>query len=189
MNQDHILKIFRDSGAFLEGHFILTSGLHSSHYIQCAKLFEDPNVAASLVNELAAAHRSKGIEWIVGPAMGGILLAYELARALGARNAFTERVDGKMALRRNFVVPPKSRVLVAEDVLTTGGSAVEVANLLQSGGAEVVGIAALVDRGNRELPFPKSSLLSLKLEAVPAESCALCKSGKPITKPGSRPST
>src|ERR1700687_5357772 len=122
MTQETILKIFKDSGAFLEGHFLLSSGLHSAHYIQCARLFEYPAVADILTDELARHYTSNPPDWVVGPAMGGILLSYELARKLKARNAFTERVDGKMVLRRGFLIPPQSTVLVAEDVLTTGGS-------------------------------------------------------------------
>jgi len=189
MTQEQILQIFKETGAFLEGHFLLTSGLHSGHYIQCARVLEDPRKTEVLSVELAREIPEKNVDWVVGPALGGILLAYELSRAFKAKNAFTERVDGAMLLRRNFSIPPGSRVLVCEDVLTTGGSAVEVAKLIESLGAKVVGIAALVNRSGVVLPYPTASLLKLSISNYTIETCPLCKEGKPITKPGSRSSS
>lgn len=186
MTQETWLKRFKEAGAFLEGHFLLSSGLHSSHYIQCALLFEDPKLGEALAKELASFYKDNPPGWVVGPAMGGILLAYELARQLKAKNAFTERVDGKMLLRRGFVIPAGSKVVVAEDVLTTGGSVLEVARCLEAQGAKILGVAALVDRTGAELPYPKHPLVSLQLTAHPPDQCRLCLEGKPLVKPGSR---
>ncbi len=186
MNQDEVLKVFRDSGAFLEGHFLLSSGLHSGQYVQCARLFENPQVAEKLVKDLAARVASLQVDWVIGPAMGGILFAYALARELKVRNAFTERVSGAMTLRRGFEIPTGSKALIAEDVLTTGGSALEVARYLESREVKVMGITALVDRGGKPLTYPTYSLLKLKLETATQETCSLCQQGKPVTKPGSR---
>jgi len=188
MTQEQILKIFKETGAFLEGHFQLTSGLHSGHYIQCARILEDSRVTETMAGELAGKISTKKIDWVVGPALGGILLAYELSRSLKAKNAFTERVDGAMTLRRNFFIPPGSQVLVCEDVLTTGGSALEVAKLIESLGAIVTGIASLVNRSGVTLPYPTTSLLNLSISNYTPETCPMCKEGKPVTKPGSRPS-
>lgn len=186
MTQDDLYRIFEKSGAILSGHFLLSSGLHSPHYVQCARLFEDPGLAEPTARELASLFQGEKVEWVVGPALGGILLAYELARIMKARAAFTERVEGRMALRRGFSIPPRSLVLVAEDVLTTGGSALEAARCLEAMNAKVMGIAALVDRAGAILPYPVKTLLSLKLEAIRPEECSLCARAIPVIKPGSR---
>lgn len=186
-----MLDLFKQKGAVLEGHFLLSSGLHSSHYIQCARMFEDPKIAEQITKALVAQlpPEARQIDWVIGPAMGGILFAYELARHLKAQNAFTERDNGKMILRRGFSVPPHSRILIAEDVLTTGGSSLEVAQVLESLQAKIIGVAALVDRGTARLPYPTHALLKLQLANMKPEECALCKQGKPLVKPGSRRSS
>lgn len=189
MTQEEILKIFKKTGAFLEGHFLLTSGLHSGQYIQCARILEDPEITEMFAQELVKIAKPEKVDWVVGPAMGGILLAYELSRALNCKNAFTERVDGAMALRRNFSIPQGSRVLVCEDVFTTGGSALEVAKLVEANGAKVVGIVSLVNRSGVKFPYPAASLLNLTISNYESENCPFCKEGKPVTKPGSRPKT
>jgi orotate phosphoribosyltransferase len=181
-----ILTLFQERRAVLEGHFLLTSGLHSSHYVQCAKIFEDPEIAARVVKELIKTFDNNQFSWVVGPAVGGILLAYELAKQLKIKTVYTERENGKMSLRRGFFIPPESKVLIAEDVLTTGGSVLEVADLLTKQEIEVVGVAALVNRGNVHLPYPAHWLLTLDLPAYSSEECPLCKEEKNLVKPGSR---
>ncbi|MCL4513930.1 MAG: orotate phosphoribosyltransferase [Candidatus Eremiobacteraeota bacterium] len=181
-----ILILFQEKKAVLEGHFLLTSGLHSSYYIQCAKIFEDPETAAKIVKELIKIFDNKEISYIVGPAVGGILLAYELAKQLKTKTVYTERENGKMSLRRGFFIPPGSKVLIAEDVLTTGGSVLEVADLLTKQGIEVLGVAALVNRGNVHLPYPAYWLLTLDLPAYSPDNCPLCREDKALVKPGSR---
>lgn len=180
------MEVFQQTGAILEGHFLLSSGLHSDHYVQCARIFEDPALAEQVVADLAVPLAGVKIDWVVGPALGGVLMAYELARKLRARNAFTERVDGKMTLRRGFFIPPASSVVVAEDVLTTGGSVLEAARALEESGIKIAGIAALVNRSNVKLPYPTHALLAMNLVTYKPEECPLCKEGKQIDKPGSR---
>ncbi|GAG11281.1 unnamed protein product, partial [marine sediment metagenome] len=140
------LKVFQDAGALLEGHFLLSSGLHSGQYLQCALLLRYPSRARKLCSKLAANFRGKRIEAVVGPAYGGIIVAYELARALGARALFTERKDGRMQLRRGFKIKQGERILVAEDVVTTGGSVKELLRAIRPYKPKIVAIAALIDR-------------------------------------------
>jgi orotate phosphoribosyltransferase len=187
--EQEVLEIFRKVGALLEGHFLLTSGLHSLAYVQCARLLQYPHLAARVVVPLVEEFRSRDVEVVVGPALGAIPLVYELARQLGSRAIWAERVDGRLALRRSFAVGRNERVLVAEDVVTTGGSVREVVDLVRSVGAEVVGVAALVDRtGGRDPGFgvPFAAVLRLDLETYPPEACPLCLQGLPVEKPGSR---
>ncbi|MFH1857909.1 MAG: orotate phosphoribosyltransferase [Candidatus Omnitrophota bacterium] len=187
MSQD-ILKQFEEAGAFLSGHFELSSGRHSDRYLQCALLLQDPERAEKLCKALAGRFRGKGTSVVIGPALGGVLVAYEVARALGARSLFAERVDGALQLRRNFKIQEKEKVLVVEDVVTTGGSTQELVSLVRSEGAEVIGVGALVDRSGGEVQYgaPFESLLALKVESYSKETCPLCKQGIPFTKPGSR---
>jgi orotate phosphoribosyltransferase len=184
-----ILKAFGDVEALLEGHFLLSSGLHSSRYLQCALVLQDPPLAERLCKALAAKLSDTGAETVIGPALGGIVVAYELARALGIRGIFAERKDAEMQLRRGFKVRKGERVLLAEDVVTTGRSLKEVIAVLGDMGTEVVGVASLIDRtGNRDPGFgvPLVSLLSVDVPTWSPEQCPLCADGVPLVKPGSR---
>jgi orotate phosphoribosyltransferase len=188
LEKEKILDIFRETGVMREGHFLLTSGRHSNRYMQCAKLFEHPGYSELLCGELAGRFSDFNVDLVVGPAVGGIIISYEVARALGVRTIFAERENGAMTLRRGFTVAPGSRVLVVEDVITTGGSVKEVADLMTSMGAIVVGIGVIVDRsaGKAELGYPVEAILSMEVESFSAEDCPLCKEGLPFVKPGSR---
>ncbi len=186
MTMEEILKIFQDSDALLEGHFLLTSGKHSNRYIQCAQVLKNPKSTETLVSELAKKLTGK-YDLVVGPAMGGVIVAYEMGRQLGVSALFTERENGKMTLRRGFEIPPQSRVLVVEDVITTGGSVKEVVELVEDAGGIVSDVAVLVDRssGNHALQAPPISLVKLQVETYAPEACPLCKDSRPV-KPGSR---
>ncbi len=188
MNKEQIMKIFKDSGALTEGHFLLTSGRHSSKYIQCAKVFQYPQYAQQLTKELALYFKDKEVDIVIGPAIGGIILAYEMARCLNAKSIFSEREDGVMQLRRGFSIPKGSRVLVVEDVVTTGGSVREVIELVSRLEGDIVGVGSLVDRSNGKTDFGVKfhSLLTLNIESYDADACPLCKQNIPIIKPGSR---
>ena len=186
------MKIFERCNAFHKGHFKLSSGLHSEYYLQCALVLADPKIAAKLCKELAKKFSSGGkgkkIDVVIGPAIGGITAAYEVARALGAKGIFSEREEGKMALRRGFKLRPGEKVLVIEDVTTTGGSAQEVVELAKSRGAKVMGVGAIIDRSGGKAKFgvPFKSLAKLDIKTFQPHDCPLCKAGKPIIKPGSR---
>lgn len=183
-----LLDEFRAAGAVLTGHFLLSSGLHSDTYVQCAKILERPEVSERLCRALAAKWTAAEPDVVAGPAYGGILVAYELARHLKARAIFFERVDGKFELRRGFEIAKGDRVLVAEDVVTTGGSAAEVVERVKALGGEVVGVAAFIDRGvGKAFQEDLRALLSLSPPVWMAEECPLCRQGHTIVKPGSRP--
>ena len=190
---ESMLQVFKDTGAYLQGHFRLTSGLHSPEYMQCALVLQHPQYAEMLGRGLAAKLRDiepmRNIDVVVSPAMGGLMIGHEVARALHARHVFTERVDGKMTLRRGFSVKPGETAVVVEDVITTGGSSLEVVNLLKSAGVQVIGAASIVDRsgGRADLSVPRVSLLTMHIVAYNPESCPLCLQGLPVVKPGSRP--
>jgi orotate phosphoribosyltransferase len=187
MTKQEILKILRDHSALLEGHFILSSGLHSDRYIQCALVLQHPKVAERLGTELAAKLGHLGARVVAAPALGGVIVAHEVARALGVRAIFTERQNGVMALRRGFHLEPGEPALVVEDVITTGGSTRETMACVEQAGGNVVGAGALVDRsGGAELGLPKASLLTIKVQNYDPKDCPLCKSGTPAVKPGSR---
>ncbi len=183
-----VLKIFQDSGALLKGHFLLSSGLHSSQYLQCARVLENPQIAEQLCKVLACDFKNDNVSAVVGPAMGGIILAYELARALSARALFTERESGKMSLRRGFSLSAQDKVLVAEDVITTGDSVKEVIEAVKASGAEVIAVAALADRSQGKVDFGARcvSLLKLAIENYSPKECPLCKERVALVKPGSR---
>ncbi len=174
--------------ALQNGHFRLTSGLHSEVYIQCAKLFEHPKESAELCSLLVKDFLHFGVQTVVGPAIGGIILAYEVARTLGVRNIFAERENGKMTLRRGFSVSSGEKVLVVEDVVTTGGSVKEVLGLLRAAGAEIIGVSSIVDRSNGIVDFgvPFFPLMTMKVTNWEEKDCPLCKAGQLIVKPGSR---
>jgi len=188
MTNEDILKIFEKSGGILKGHFRLTSGRHSNQYMQCAKLFVNPEDSEMLCSELAKKINHLRIDLVASPAVGGIIMGYVMAKHLNALNVFTERVDGKMELRRGFSVEKGLRVLVVEDVVTTGGSVKEVIELLENMGAEVVAVASIVDRSNGKVDFgkPYYALLSMDIPSFEESECPLCKQGLPVEKPGSR---
>jgi len=188
MTKQEVLKSFEKTGGILKGHFLLTSGRHSDTYMQCAKLFVDSAESEKLCAALAARLEKYNAEFVVAPAVGGILMGYEVSRALKVKNVFAERVDGKFALRRGFEIPKNTKVIVVEDVVTTGGSAKEVVALLQESGLKVEAVASLVDRSNGKVDFgiPFEALLSLEVVSHEAENCPLCKLGVPVYKPGSR---
>ena len=178
--------------ALLRGHFRLSSGLHSDTYVQCARYLRRPELAATAAAALAAQIQAAGLrpDVVVGPAMGGVVIGYELARQLGVPGIFTERdADGQMTLRRGFSIEPGEKVIIAEDVVTTGKSTLEVAKVLRSMGAKVLAVASLIDRtgGNGGLDFPHFALLPVVAATFAPESCPLCAAGVPVVKPGSRP--
>lgn len=190
MTQERAMQIFREAGVLLEGHFKLTSGRHSNRYLQCAKLFRNAKYSEELCGALAEKYKNDGIEVVIGPAMGAVQMAYEVSRALQCENFFTERgEDGKMTLRRGFAVKPGQKVLVVEDVVTTGGSVREVIDLVKEAGGVVVGVGSIVDRTGGKIDFgvPFQSVVSVEVESWEAEDCPLCKAGAPAPeKPGSR---
>jgi orotate phosphoribosyltransferase len=183
-----IISIFEKTGALLTGHFQLSSGLHSNQYFQCAKVLQYPDHAAALGEDLADLFRGERIDCVIGPALGGIIIAWEVARALGARGFFAERVNGAMQLRRGFSVGAGERVLVVEDVITTGGSAGEVVACLRDQ-CSVAAVASIVDRSSAPPSFgvPYKSLLKMEAKTFDPKACPLCEAGKPVDKPGSRP--
>lgn len=190
MTQDRAMEIFREAGVLLEGHFLLTSGRHSNRYLQCAKIFRNPKYSEEICAALAGYFRGDGVDVVIGPAMGAVQMAYEVSRALGCENFFTERgADGKMTLRRGFSVEPGQRVLVVEDVVTTGGSVREVIDLVSAAGGNVIGVGSVVDRtaGTIDFGVPFHAVVSLRVESWEAADCPLCKAGASApVKPGSR---
>jgi len=188
MTENEILKIFREHSALLEGHFVLSSGLHSDRYIQCALVLQHPRVAEQLCSEIAAKLRHLNAQAVAAPALGGILVAHEVARALGVRALFTERHEGAMTLRRGFSFAPGEPTIVVEDVITTGLSTRETMRCVEQAGGKVVGVGALIDRsgGAADLGLPKAALLTLTIQNYNPTECPLCKSGTPAVKPGSR---
>lgn len=189
IQKERVLEIFAQAQVLLEGHFLLTSGKHSNRYLQCARVFQYPDYAEELCKALAESFAGEKIDLCVGPALGGVVIAYETARSLGVRGLFTEREkDGTMALRRGFVIQPGQRVLVLEDVVTTGGSVKEVIELLRGMGAEIVGVGAIVDRSGGQADFgvPFKSTIQLDVESYDPADCPLCQQGIPAEKPGSR---
>jgi orotate phosphoribosyltransferase len=188
LTQAESIQLFTQCGALLHGHFRLTSGRHSDQYMQCAQALKDPVTTTALCQSLAESFRDDKVELVVGPAMGGILVAYELARQLGVEGIFCERENGQMALRRNFTILPGQRVLVCEDVVTTGGSVQEVIAVIRAAGGEVVGVALLVDRSNGQVNFgvKQAAALTMDITSWEADQCPLCREGSPAVKPGSR---
>lgn len=188
MRPSEVMRLFQGCGAWLEGHFVLSSGLHSREYLQCALILQHSTLASRVCQALAERFIGDEVTCVIGPALGGILVSYETARQLGARALFAERVDGRLQLRRNFRIGPQDRVLVVEDVVTTGGSAEELIRLLEDTGATVIGVGALIDRSNGWASFDVKfhALLSVEAKTFQADACPLCKEGVPVTKPGSR---
>jgi orotate phosphoribosyltransferase len=185
---DSVLDRFRRVGAFLEGHFRLTSGLHSPGFMQCALVLAHPRDAEALGAELADRVRSLSPSVVLSPALGGIVIGQEVGRALGVRALFAERQDGVLMLRRGFTLGPQDRVLVVEDVVTTGKSTRETIDVARAAGADVVGAAAIIDRsgGEQNLDIPFHALATVSLPTYQPESCPLCAAGQPVVKPGSR---
>jgi orotate phosphoribosyltransferase len=188
MTEAEVLSVFRRSGALLEGHFRLSSGLHSPGYLQCALVLQHPREAEALGAALGNLVRSLGAVTVLSPALGGIVIGQEVGRALGVRAIFAERQDGALSLRRGFVLDPGERVLVVEDVVTTGGSTRETMDVARAAGAEVVGACAIVDRsgGKQGLDVPFHALLPMAVTTYQPDDCPLCKAGSPVVKPGSR---
>ena len=188
MTQTEVLEVFRRSGALLEGHFRLTSGLHSPGFMQCALVLQHPDVAESLGRALAECTRELAPNVVVSPAIGGIVIGQEVGRALGVRAMFVERQNGAMTLRRGFTITDLDRILVVEDVLTTGGSTRETIEVARSAAGRVVGAAAIVNRSGGALSFdvPYRALLDYPLATYQPDVCPLCAQGVPVTKPGSR---
>ena len=188
MENKMVLDILKECESLLEGHFLLTSGKHSNRYCQCAKLLQYPSRAAKVMELVAEQVQNLGVTAVVGPAMGGIVPAYELARQLGVRGIFTERVDGAMQLRRGFTLNENDRVLICEDVVTTGKSTMETVEVIALTGAKVVGLCCLVDRRapGVELPLPLYAATSLAVQTFEPENCPLCEQKLPVEKPGSR---
>ena len=180
--------LLRETGALLEGHFRLSSGLHSNRYVQCAKLLEDPRHADALGEELAAAIRDLSPARIVAPALGGLVIGYTVARALGVPMIFTERKEGEMSLRRGFGIPAGDRVVIVEDVVTTGKSTRETAAVVEQNGGVVAGFASILNRSGKSNPFdaPYRSLMEMALETWQPDACPLCAAGLPLDSPGSR---
>jgi orotate phosphoribosyltransferase len=193
LDNDSLLKLFEEREALLQGHFQLSSGLHSPRYLQCARVLMDPALATRLGRALAERLRplvgADAPRAVVAPALGGVLVAHEVARGLSCLGLFTERQDGKMALRRGFRLEPGEAVVVVEDVITTGGSTREVMSVVESSGARVLAVGSLVDRsgGKAELGVPYRSLLELEVPSYEASACPLCAAGGAPVKPGSRP--
>ncbi|MCL2570938.1 MAG: orotate phosphoribosyltransferase [Defluviitaleaceae bacterium] len=183
-------QILQETGALLTGHFQLTSGRHAEIYMQCAKVLQYPEHTAYIAQEIAKGFAGDEVEIVLAPAIGAIVLGYELARAMGAKSIFVERENGEMTLRRGFEIPKGARVVIAEDVVTTGGTTKEVIEVAKAHGAEVIGTCSLVDRtgGQIDMGVKYVAAYSKAIESYLPEDCPLCKAGIPIVKPGSRKS-
>jgi len=188
MNSEQVLKLFLDSNALLEGHFILSSGRHSSSYLQCALALQFPADAARFGQAIADRFVNEGIKTVASPAIGGLVIGYAVAAALNVRFIWTERENGSMTLRRGFIVKNGERILVVEDVITTGGSTRECISALESASARVIGAASIIDRsaGSADVGVPRISLASLSVPSYDPENCPDCAQGIPAIKPGSR---
>jgi len=193
-----VIEILKNTGALLEGHFILSSGLHSSNYVQCAKVFEYPEYGEEIGRLIAKKVQEASVEVdiVVGPALGGVIVAYEVGKNLKARAIFTEREENVMKLRRGFEINEGEKVLIVEDVVTTGKSTLEVVEVVESQGGQVVGFASIINRSGKENPFEETNdkfkgkpyfyLVKFDFPTYRPEDCPLCKSGIPAVKPGSR---
>jgi orotate phosphoribosyltransferase len=188
MKQLEVLETFKRTSALLEGHFVLSSGLHSSVYLQCAIALQTPAVTAEFGEAIADRFRGEKIETVASPAIGGLIIGYEVARQLGRRFIWTEREEGTMTLRRGFTVRQGERILVVEDVITTGGSTRDTIKALTAKGADVVGAASIIDRsgGEADVGVPRFSLATLNVPVVQPIDCDACRRGEPASKPGSR---
>lgn len=191
MTQEDILQLFKESGALLQGHFLLSSGLHSDRYLQCALVLQQPDRAerlgAALAEKLRALNPEKA-DFVIAPALGGVLVSHEVARACGVRGLFAERKDGELSLRRGFEIRPGERCYVVEDVVTTGGSTKETMDVVVRAGGIVLAAGSLIDRtgGKADLGVPRAALAVLDIPTYSPEQCPLCKAGSRAIKPGSR---
>ena len=185
---DQVVQLLRDTGALLEGHFLLTSGLHSPRYVQCARVLQYPQHAEALGTWLAESVHAQAIDVVISPALGGVIIGHEVARSLGVRAVFGERQDGVMTLRRGLEIRPAERVFVVEDVTTTGGSVREIIQLVQTCRGLVVGAGAILDRsgGQADVGVPLQALATLSVPTNSPQDCALCRQGSTAVKPGSR---
>lgn len=183
-----VIDTLKEVGALLEGHFLLSSGKHSNRYCQCAKLLQYPDKAAKVLKVVADKLKDVDFDIIVGPAMGGVVVSYELARQTGKPGIFAERQDGNMTIRRGFEIKKGQKAIISEDVITTGKSFLEVANIIKELGGEVVGIICIVDRRAEgvEVDYPLYSAVKLDIKSYEKEECPMCKEGTPYVKPGSR---
>ncbi len=188
MTNNEIIEMLKEAEVLLEGHFLLTSGRHSDKYMQCAKIFQDSKYSVPLCGELVEKYKNDNIEVVIGPAIGAIQMAYEVGKQLGVKNIFAERENGKMTLRRGFTIEKGQRVLVVEDVVTTGGSVREVIELVEQCGGVVAGVGSIVDRTGGKIDFgvPYKSAFSMDITSYEADECPICKTGAPLVKPGSR---
>lgn len=181
-----LMEMLRETGALLEGHFLLSSGKHSDVYIQCAKLLMYPDKAEKAIGLIVEKIKDIDFDIVVGPAMGGIIVSYELGRQTGKPSIFVERENSTMKLRRGFTIEKGQRVLIAEDVITTGKSSYEAIEVVEEQGGVVVGIGCLIDRGKGDYKYPVFSALKIEANTYEPENCPLCKENKPLIKPGSR---
>ena len=188
MSTPAILDIFKSSGALLEGHFKLTSGLHSNTYFQCAKVLQYPEHLTEICRNIASAFNGVDIDTVISPAVGGIVVSTEVGRQLGVKTIFAERKNGEMVLRRGFTISPDEKVLVVEDVITTGGSVAEVIEVVAKAGGDIVGVGSVVDRSNGMVILAKKqfSLLTLEVKNYEPDNCPLCDQDIPLDSPGSR---
>lgn len=189
LSKERVIEVLKEAGVLQEGHFLLTSGRHSNKYLQCAKIFRNTKYSAELCADLAEQFKDDDIQLVIGPAMGAVQMAYEVSRHIGCENFFTEREDGVMTLRRGFAIEPGQRVLVVEDVVTTGGSVREVIEIVKQAGGVVAGVGVVVDRTGGKIDFgvPVKSVISMDVQSWEPDECPLCKEGKiDLVKPGSR---
>lgn len=187
MSKVDVIDILKKSDALLEGHFLLSSGKHSNRYIQCAKVLRFPQYAEAVLSTVVEQIKDLDIDLVVGPAMGGVIVSYELGRQLNKETVFTERKDGVMELRRGFEVKPGARIIIAEDVVTTGKSTIETKKALEALGGEVIGVACIANRTNDDVGMPIYSAIKLDIQVHDADECPLCKEGNlELVKPGSR---
>ena len=188
MDRAEMERIFKQTGLMLEGHFLLTSGRHSNRYMQCAKLFQYPEYSEMICKDLEDRFAGQKIDMVVGPAVGGIIMSYEMARQFKVPNIFAERENGAMTLRRGFSIPEGAKVLVVEDVVTTGGSVREVMDIVAEAKAEVVGVCVVVDRSGGKIDFgvPFEAAYETEIQSYEPSQCPLCEQGLELVKPGSR---
>ncbi len=188
MTRDEIIAMMKEAEVLLEGHFLLTSGRHSDKYMQCAKIFQNAKYSEPLCAELVKQYKDDNVELVIGPAIGAIQMSYEVGKQLGVKNIFAERENGAMTLRRGFTIEKGQRVLIVEDVVTTGGSVREVMDLVKECGGEIVGIGSIVDRTGGKIDFgvPYRSAFSMDITSYEPDECPICKTGAPLVKPGSR---